>query len=266
MAPPWTNSWDETKPADSDLANTLGSQGRQLKLDTRQRLDWQHVWGQNVNDDGGHRNIIIATAYMTANLEALKASGYSLTGSDAHSMIDLAGTWNTSGTPTGFKLNILDTASVSTSLLMDLQIGGTSKFKVTKAGAVTAVSFAGDGSALTGVTGVSAAWGAWGAVASGITVGQTFTGGPAAADGFLVGYVNHDGVNAHGAVRWDIYTDSGNPATTLRATVSIACVNAVVTVAPQMPICVPVRKGDYWKAQYATDNAGHSGTLYKMGL
>lgn len=138
MAPPWTNAWDESKPADTDLANTLGTQGRQVKLDVRQRMDWQHVWNQNVNDDGGHRFVLIASAYHPANTESVKASGFSLTGANAQSCLDLAGTWNTSGTPTGIKLNITDTASNVNSLLLDLQVGGVSKFKVDKAGNVTA--------------------------------------------------------------------------------------------------------------------------------
>jgi len=53
----------------------------------------------------------------------------------------LAQTWNAAGTTfTGLKLNITDTASAAASLLADLQVGGSSKFKVDKAGAVTAAS------------------------------------------------------------------------------------------------------------------------------
>lgn len=63
----------------------------------------------------------------TANAGILASTGYSLTGSDATSMIDLAGTWNTTGTPTAIKLNITNTASNAASLLMDLQVGGVSK-------------------------------------------------------------------------------------------------------------------------------------------
>ena len=69
-----------------------------------------------------------------ANTGVLASTGYSLTGSDATSMVNLAGTWNTSGTPTAIKLNVTDTASNSASLLLDLQIGGASKFKIRKDG------------------------------------------------------------------------------------------------------------------------------------
>lgn len=65
-----------------------------------------------------------------ANASALAATGYSLTGTNASSMVDLAGTWNTTGTPTAFKLNITNTASNAASLLMDLQVGTVKKFSV----------------------------------------------------------------------------------------------------------------------------------------
>ena len=47
-------------------------------------------------------------------------------------------TWNAGGvTFTGWKLNVTDTASAAGSLLMDLQVGGVSQFKVSKAGDAT---------------------------------------------------------------------------------------------------------------------------------
>jgi hypothetical protein len=47
-------------------------------------------------------------------------------------------TWNAGATTfTGWKLNITDTSSAAASLLLDLQVGGVSKFKVDKAGAIT---------------------------------------------------------------------------------------------------------------------------------
>jgi hypothetical protein len=64
-------------------------------------------------------------------------SGQALTGSQATSLLDLATTWNTTGTPSAFKLNVTDTASNAASLLMDLQVGGVSEFKVDKKGAIT---------------------------------------------------------------------------------------------------------------------------------
>jgi hypothetical protein len=60
----------------------------------------------------------------------------SLTGSAATTSFDVTQTWNTTGTPTAVKLNVTDTASNAASLLMDLQVGGSSKLSVDKAGAV----------------------------------------------------------------------------------------------------------------------------------
>jgi hypothetical protein len=70
------------------------------------------------------------------NTAAIASTGYSLTGSNATSAIDLAGTWNTSGTPTLIKANVTDTASNANSLLMDLQVGGVSKLSVSKSSVV----------------------------------------------------------------------------------------------------------------------------------
>lgn len=49
--------------------------------------------------------------------------------------ITLAQTWNAAGTTfTSLRVNVTDTASNASSLLMDLQVGGTSRFKVDKNG------------------------------------------------------------------------------------------------------------------------------------
>jgi len=51
--------------------------------------------------------------------------------------VSLAGTWNTSGTPTALLLNITNTASNVASKLFDLQTGGVSRLAVTAGGVVT---------------------------------------------------------------------------------------------------------------------------------
>ena len=111
--------------------------------------------------------------------------GATQTGSSAIGTLSITQTWNTSGTPTAILANITDTASNAASLLMDLQVGGVSKFKVTKAGDATfggqiTVGYAGlvDGS--NNGTGVNLGNG------SGVKVGSTgqigFTsGGPASS-------------------------------------------------------------------------------------
>jgi hypothetical protein len=70
------------------------------------------------------------TITPAANTSALVSSGGSLTGANAQSLINLEQTWNTSGTPTLIKANITNTASNAASVLFDLQVGGTSRFRV----------------------------------------------------------------------------------------------------------------------------------------
>jgi hypothetical protein len=74
------------------------------------------------------------TGAPAANTAAYAVTGYSLTGSNAQSLIDLAGTWNTTGTPSAIRLNITNTASNANSLLMQLQTGATNRLTVNTAG------------------------------------------------------------------------------------------------------------------------------------
>lgn len=66
---------------------------------------------------------------------ALALTPETLTGSAATSGLSVTQTWNTTGTPTALKLDVTDTASNASSLLMDLRVGGVSQFSVSKAGA-----------------------------------------------------------------------------------------------------------------------------------
>ena len=91
---------------------------------------------------GGTMTGALTITQATANTSVLTSTGYSLTGSNAQSLMDLSGTWNTSGTPTLIKANVTDTASNAASLLMDLQVGGSTKFRISKLG--TARTLGGD--------------------------------------------------------------------------------------------------------------------------
>lgn len=91
----------------------------------------------------------------TANTALVVSTGYSLTGSNATTAIDVAGTWNTSGTPTALKVAITNTASNAASLLVNLLAGAggvTSMFSVTVAGAGTFAGALAITGALSGVT------------------------------------------------------------------------------------------------------------------
>jgi hypothetical protein len=85
----------------------------------------------------------------SANTAIITVSNYSLTGSNADSLANLSGTWDTTGTPTALKLNVTDTASNAASLLLDLQVGSVSKFSIRKDGVLTVGSVA-----LSSVTGL----------------------------------------------------------------------------------------------------------------
>lgn len=65
--------------------------------------------------------------------------GATLTGSDAFPTLNIAQTWNTSGNPTAFKMNVTKTASGSSSLLMDIQLGGVTQFNIDDDGNATGI-------------------------------------------------------------------------------------------------------------------------------
>jgi hypothetical protein len=67
---------------------------------------------------------------------AIALTPETLTGSSATSSLSIAQTWNTTGTPTAIDLNVTDTASNASSLLMNLRVGGSNRFTVDKTGAV----------------------------------------------------------------------------------------------------------------------------------
>ena len=98
---------------------------------------------------------------------------------------DLTDTWNNAGTSfNGIKLNVTDTASASGSKLIDVQIGGVSKFTVGKTGTITATgiveSTSGGFKFPDGTTQTTASVGAGGTVTSvtgaGTVSGLTLTG------------------------------------------------------------------------------------------
>ena len=94
-------------------------------------------------DDSADAPITASTFTSTSapvNTSAIAATGYSLTGTSAVSMVDLEGAWNTTGTPTLIKANVTSDVSNAASLLMDLRVAGASKFSVRKDGLVVSAS------------------------------------------------------------------------------------------------------------------------------
>jgi len=108
--------------------------------------------GNTTPNTGAFTSLSTAPA---ANTSALTSTGYSLTGSNAQSLVDLAGTWNTTGTPSAIKLNVTDTASNASSKLLDLQTGGISRLSVSKDGTLVV---RGGGNQVYGIYSPSAYW------------------------------------------------------------------------------------------------------------
>ena len=85
------------------------------------------------------------SVYSTQTVATTLLGSTSLTGDTLTAsapVLNLAQTWNNGAvTFTGVKLNVTDTTSGSSSLLMDLQVGGSSKMSVSKGGALTLNGF-----------------------------------------------------------------------------------------------------------------------------
>ena len=78
-------------------------------------------------------DVLIATS-TPANTQIFFSDSGSISGSSAVALFDIAATWNTTGSPTGFKLNVADSASDTLSSFIDLQRNGASQFKINKYG------------------------------------------------------------------------------------------------------------------------------------
>jgi len=131
-----------------------------------------------------------------ANASALSSTGYSLTGSNAQSMIDLAGTLNTTGSPAIIKVAMSNTASGATTKFLSLlagAAGATEVFSIDKAGLVI---------------------GAYGYFPSGMYVGGTTVGTATVSIGNTAGEIF---ASASGFINWnnDTYIRRDGAANTL---------------------------------------------------
>ena len=93
--------------------------------------------GQIQYNNAGAFGGMSGTAWDGTN-QALTLTGATVTTSNP--VLNLSQTWNASVKFTGLKLNVTDTTSLSTSILMDLQVGGLSMLAVRKDGNITALS------------------------------------------------------------------------------------------------------------------------------
>jgi hypothetical protein len=137
---------------------------------------------------------------------------------------NLTTTWNNVATTfTGIKLNVTDTASAAASLLMDLQVGGSSKFKVSKTGVPTfaGLSIYPDADFFVGVSATGAAFAARSTasflVNQNMGIGWTDTGGLSGLNADLIlrrdaanTLAQRNGATAQTHRLYGTYTDASN--------------------------------------------------------
>jgi hypothetical protein len=147
---------DVTEPASPDSGNlavysesgvlkTKTSGGTVTSLGAAVNLASPSAIGSTTPNTGAFTTLSFAPA---ANTNGLSSSSYSITGSNSQNLIDLSGTWNTTGNPTGIKLNITNTAAGSSSSLLLLQTGGTNRFRVQPNGRISCGSIIDIGSGI----------------------------------------------------------------------------------------------------------------------
>jgi hypothetical protein len=165
---------------DYERANSIFRSAQSLFFGSSNGLTWSKIMVEGNASAGGLNSGTLADARLSsnvsldnqnnnftagqsitaaANTSALTAS-YSVTGANTTPLLDLSGTWNTTGIARGIFLNITDTASNSSSILLDLQTAATSRFRVTKTGTVNTNAiyassfFNGGGATQVGTTGI----------------------------------------------------------------------------------------------------------------
>jgi hypothetical protein len=93
--------------------------------------DEQNLYFGNASGDN-YSKILVDKGGLTLS--------HSVTGSDTTPILDLSGTWNTSGIVRGILLNITSATSNPASKLLDLQTAGTTQFSVDQTGGITGAS------------------------------------------------------------------------------------------------------------------------------
>jgi hypothetical protein len=125
---PVTGKLDFVNPPTTDASLLTTGTLADARLSSNVSLD-------NINNNFTAGQSITAAA----NTSALTAS-YSVTGANTTPLLDLSGTWNTTGVARGILLNVTDTASAVNSTLLSIVVGGTPRFSVRKDGAISFTS------------------------------------------------------------------------------------------------------------------------------
>jgi hypothetical protein len=204
------------------------------------------------------RNLLqanLTTATITvaaANTSALVSTGYSLTGSDTTPMINLSGTWNTTGIATLFYFDVTDTASSFFSNVLDLKLSGTSILKIRKDG-VAAIG--GSGASLTLGTAITTS-------SADVRIGSTgrygFNNSPAVTTGGIDTAIYRDeasiiaqrlGTSAQAFRVYSTWTNSSNGSwMTLDAGKTTANVNRIISNANGTGTIRPIAISGYDKS------------------
>lgn len=71
------------------------------------------------------------------NVTPISVTGFKLTGANTQPFIDIVGEWDTSGAPSAIKVNVTNTNSLTTSNLLDLQVGSISRLTMDRTGLLT---------------------------------------------------------------------------------------------------------------------------------
>jgi hypothetical protein len=108
------------------------------KLSGGRYLEQNTIKNQNAYTQSGSFNID-GPGTFAGTLAQLQVTNQSVTGSNSPSLLNMGTTWNTSGTPTAFKISVTDLASNSASLLADLRVNAASVFSIGKDGKISHV-------------------------------------------------------------------------------------------------------------------------------
>lgn len=88
----------------------------------------------SINGTTSSRLDVSGTQIVTATSNSIGFTPITLTGSSSTNGLAYTQTWNTTGSPTAFFMNITNFASGASANLMDLQVGGVSRFRVDRVG------------------------------------------------------------------------------------------------------------------------------------
>ena len=100
------------------------------------RIAYDGIAGLSVGTVGGTNYLQIGTAAPGDLDIRARFLNLGVSGASTNALLDITGTWNTTGAANGIRLNVTDTASAAGALLMDLRVGGVSRFKTDKNGSI----------------------------------------------------------------------------------------------------------------------------------